>query len=176
MADWRTYAKAARNTARKQAPGARRAVEETARRSAERAGVYARAARTAADEGTRESRGQLRRDADQWRRRSSAAVTVAGRRAQKAQIGKRFLAAVRDALIMGAALFAIWFVVTRTGVQIPFQVVIGVVLAVMVLRFGWALYAQFAPHRHADDEQYGPDDDQYGPDDAPDRADGEHRR
>ena len=96
-------------------------------------------------------------------------MTVAGRRAQKAQIGKRFLAAVRDALIMGVALFAIWFVVTRTGAQIPFQVVIVAVLAVMVMRFGWALYAQFAPRGRADDTQGGPDDEW-------DHADGEHGR
>ncbi|WP_193104814.1 hypothetical protein [Brachybacterium sp. FME24] len=47
MADWKTYAKAARNTARKQAPGAR----DAAKRATSRAGDYARAAGRAVDEG-----------------------------------------------------------------------------------------------------------------------------
>lgn len=50
MADWKTYAKAARNTARKQAPGAR----DAARRASGRAGDYVRAAGRAIDEGGRE--------------------------------------------------------------------------------------------------------------------------
>ena len=47
MADWKTYAKAARNTARKQAPEAR----DAARRASDRAGGYVRAAGKAIDEG-----------------------------------------------------------------------------------------------------------------------------
>lgn len=47
MADWKTYAKAARNTAKKQAPGAR----EAAQRATSRAGGYARAAGKALDQG-----------------------------------------------------------------------------------------------------------------------------
>ena len=50
MADWKTYVKAARNTARKQAPAAR----DAARRAGDRAGGYARAAGRAVDEGWRE--------------------------------------------------------------------------------------------------------------------------
>lgn len=50
MADWKTYVKAARNTARKQAPAAKGA----ARRAGDRAGGYARAAGRAVDEGWRE--------------------------------------------------------------------------------------------------------------------------
>lgn len=49
MADWKTYAKAARNTARKQAPGAK----DAARRASDRAGSYVRAAGKAIDEGRR---------------------------------------------------------------------------------------------------------------------------
>lgn len=49
MADWKTYAKAARNTARKQAPGAR----DAARRASGKAGDYVRAAGRALDEGGR---------------------------------------------------------------------------------------------------------------------------
>lgn len=50
MADWKTYAKAARNTARKQAPGAR----DAAQRTTARASGYARAAGRALDEGLRD--------------------------------------------------------------------------------------------------------------------------
>lgn len=49
MADWKTYAKAARNTARKQAPGAK----DAARRASGRAGDYVRAAEKAIDVGRR---------------------------------------------------------------------------------------------------------------------------
>lgn len=54
MADWRTYAKAARNTARKQAPGAR----DAARRATDRAGDYVRAAGRAVDGGWKDDRDQ----------------------------------------------------------------------------------------------------------------------
>lgn len=50
MADWKTYVKAARNTARKQAPAAK----DAARRAGDRAGGYVRAAGRAVDEGWRE--------------------------------------------------------------------------------------------------------------------------
>lgn len=49
MADWKTYAKAARNTARKQAPGAK----DAARRASGQANAYVRAAGKAIDEGHR---------------------------------------------------------------------------------------------------------------------------
>ena len=50
MADWKTYAKAARNTVRKQAPEAR----DAAGRASSRAGDYVRAAGRALEEGRRE--------------------------------------------------------------------------------------------------------------------------
>ncbi|MFI8778545.1 hypothetical protein ACIGH6_15840 [Brachybacterium paraconglomeratum] len=50
MADWKTYVKAARNTARKQAPAAK----DAARRAGDRAGGYVRASGRAVDEGWRE--------------------------------------------------------------------------------------------------------------------------
>ena len=50
MAGWKTYAKAARNTARKQAPGAK----DAARRASGRASAYVRAAERAIDEGRRD--------------------------------------------------------------------------------------------------------------------------
>lgn len=48
MPDWKTYAKAARNTARKQAPGAAEAAQRSARDLGEKASDYARAAGKAA--------------------------------------------------------------------------------------------------------------------------------
>lgn len=48
MPDWKTYAKAARNTARKQAPGAAEAAQRSARDLGEKASGYARAAGKAA--------------------------------------------------------------------------------------------------------------------------------
>lgn len=49
MADWKTYAKAARNTARRQAPEAK----DAARRASGQAGAYVRAAGRAVDAGRR---------------------------------------------------------------------------------------------------------------------------
>lgn len=174
MADWRVYAKAAQNTARRQAPGAARAVRDGARDSAAKASVYARAAARAADQGTRADREQLRR-------RSVATAKVARERARRANIVPRFLRAVRDALIMGVALFVIWFVVTRTGVQIPFTIVLVAVGVLMVARFAFALVEQFMSGRPDDDDGGADDeyheDDEYGGDDefAADRDRAAHR-
>ncbi len=151
MADWKTYAKAARNTYRKQAPGAAKAIKESARSSSDRAGAYVRAARKAADEGTREGRESLRRDADRARRATAAAAVVAGRRAKEAQVGRRIWHAVRDALLMGAALGVIWFVLASAGLRIPPIIVISLVLGLMVVRFGWALVGQFRSSETEDD-------------------------
>lgn len=63
MADWKTYVKAARNTARKQAPAAKGA----ARRAGDRAGGYARAAGRAVDEGWREDEPRASAGADERR-------------------------------------------------------------------------------------------------------------
>ena len=60
MADWKTYAKAARNTARKQAPGAK----DAARRAGGRASDYVRAAGKAIDEGRRPDDAPRRRSRD----------------------------------------------------------------------------------------------------------------
>ncbi len=148
MADWRTYAKAARNTARKQAPDLARQAQESTRRSSQRAGAYARAAGKALDEGTRDSRRRARRDA-------AAYATVAGRRIREANLGRRLLAAFRDAVLMGLSILIIWFVVTRTGVQIPIQVVLVLVLGIMALRFGWVLLESL----RSEDEDEDPDED-----------------
>ena len=61
MADWKTYVKAARNTARKQAPAAK----DAARRAGDRAGGYVRAAGRAVDEGWREDEPRASAGADE---------------------------------------------------------------------------------------------------------------
>lgn len=61
MADWKTYVRAARNTARKQAPAAK----DAARRAGDRAGGYVRAAGRAVDEGWREDEPRASAGADE---------------------------------------------------------------------------------------------------------------
>lgn len=149
MADWKTYAKAARNTARRQARNAPRRNDPPRSRSLSM-GDYARAGRKALDEGTRESRDSFRRSGERARKDAAAYAAVAQRRVEKAQLGRRITAAFRDAVLVGLSLFIIWFVVTRTGVQIPFSAVLAVVGIIVVLRFGWALVAQFRPRSESD--------------------------
>lgn len=144
MADWKVYAKAARNTARRQAPELADQARRSARGSASRAGGYARAAGRAAEQSTRDSRKNLRRDA-------AAYAVVTGRTMKRAQIGRRLLHALRDAVLMGVSLLVIWFVVTRTGVQIPITAVLAVVLVLMVVRFGYALVGR--PDTAEDDDE-----------------------
>lgn len=157
MADWRTYAKAARNTARKQAPGAKKAMSDSVRRTSDRAGVYARAARKAADEGTRGTRESMRRSQEQRTRTAAAAALVAGRRLEQANIGKRLMAALRDALLVGGSLFIIWFVLKSAGILIPANVVIIVIVLLMIVRFGFAVFGQFFRSRSTETEVEDPD-------------------
>lgn len=206
MADWKTYAKAARNTAKQQAQSASRASQdrrgtgsssersrsssaserphssssaprsrssssgspgartrqETPRGRTLSGGDYARAARRALGEGTRDSRESFRRSGERARKDAAAYAAVAERRMKKAQLGRRITAAFRDALLVGLSLFVIWFVVTRTGVQIPFTAVLIVVGIIVALRFGWALFSQFTtskdPSPEADAATAGPQD------------------
>ncbi len=131
MADWRTYAKAAGNTARKQGAAARSS-----------ASVYSRAARSTVQRQAPEAQRAIRRSRDGARRTAAAYTVVAGRRARRARLGQRLTNAFRDAVLVGASLGAIWFVITRTGVQIPFAAVAAVILVLMVVRFGYALLAR----------------------------------
>lgn len=213
MADWKTYAKAARNTARKQAPGAR----DAAKRATSRAGDYARAAGRAVDAGRDEERGPTsdeqrhdprhpdqrqdddrgpsrRRPAgpedtptrertasrdrrpsgeqsadDESRRASSprrqidtdalskgaaAYYTVAERRVRSAAIVPRILRSLRDAILIGLSLLAIWLVLAAAGLQIPFSAVVIAVLVIVVISFATGMYSRF---RHRDTET-GEDD------------------
>lgn len=207
MADWRTYAKAARNTARRQAPEAR----DAARRASDRAGGYVRAAGRALDEGRRdddrprrrseedderprrrpededrrdrdpaadEARGerapspstQTRRtpqrktgrpptrtatadrpavDTDRLVKDAAAYYTVAQRRVSGARIVPRVLRALRDALLIGISLVAIWAVLAAAGIPIPFTTVLIVVGVIVAASFGAGLYAQWKRSRDA---------------------------
>lgn len=174
MADWKTYAKAARNTARRQAPEAR----EAARRAGDRAGGYVRAAGRAVDEGWREDRrtddrtrdardsraagGTRTEDRDRPRasaprrptaeslgRDAAAYYTVASRRVQRANIVPRILRALRDALLIGISLVAIWAVLAAAGLPIPFSTVLIVVAVIVAASFGAGLYAQWKRSREA---------------------------
>lgn len=169
MADWRTYAKAARNTARKQAPGVKRAMSDSARRASDRAGVYARAARTATDAGTRETREKVRRDRETWTRTAKAAGVVAGRKVKQADIGGRLMAALRDALLVGGSLFVIWFVLKSAGLVIPPVVLVVVIVVLMIARFAYALFGQFFGGRKGTEHADGMHDEH-------DEHDGEHDR
>ncbi|WP_058234790.1 hypothetical protein [Devriesea agamarum] len=128
MNDWRTYMKAARNTVRQQAPGAREAVKQTVKDAAQSARVNAKAAGHVLSSHTEQTRKAVRQDA-------AAYVVVAHRKLKRAQLGRRLLAALRDALIMGVSITVIWFILSKTAVKIPFEwVLIGIIL-LMALRF-----------------------------------------
>lgn len=178
MSSWKTYAKAARNTARKQAPDLARQAEDSARRGTETAGRYARAAGKAASEGTRESRekfaadsaetrARLRKDGDRVKKEAPLYGKVAWRRVKDAHIGTRLLHALRDALLMGGSIAVIWAVVSATGIKIPFAAVLVVILVLMVVRFGWALFGQGGWLEDEDEDEEN--DDGEGADDPADR-------
>lgn len=176
MADWKTYAKAARNTARKQAPGAR----DAAQRATSRAGDYARAAGRAVDAGRDDEREPTsderrhdpsertashdrhpsgERSADDASRRTSsprrqldtdalskgaaAYYTVAERRVRSAAIVPRILRSLRDAILIGLSLLAIWLVLAAAGLQIPFSAVLIAVLVIVVISFATGMYSRF---------------------------------
>lgn len=200
MADWKTYVKAARNTARKQAPEAQRAIRETTDQAVKRVGDYSRAAGKVVEETSRDD--QRRREqhrfagdappqtaeepptrsgapprspssgspssssspspsgsSSDWRRDAAAYATVAerrlrgaGERAKQAGIGGRIARAVRDALLIGGSLLAIWLVLSATGIPVPFSAVIVVVIVIVLISFGVAMYTQFKHRGEAPDE------------------------
>ena len=131
MADWKTYAKAAQRTAQRQGADARRS-----------ASVYTQAARETARKQAPEVREALDRSRAETRRTAAAYAAVASKRARRARLGQRLKNAVRDALLMGLSILVIWFVVTRTGVQIPITALLAVIAVLMLVRFGYALFAR----------------------------------
>lgn len=166
MADWKTYAKAARNTARKQAPGAK----DAARRASGQASAYVRAAGKAIDEGHRPdetprtpsssstssssastsgtataSRPAV--DGERLRKDAAAYYTVASRRVAAVNIVPRVMRALRDALLIGLSLFIIWGVLAAAGIPIPFTTVLIIVGVIVVVSFAGGLYAQWKRSR-----------------------------
>lgn len=150
MADWKTYAKAARNTARKQAPEAR----DAARRASDRAGGYVRAAGKAIDEGRDHDRDEHSSprttttprptiDGDRLRKDAAAYYAVANRRVTAANIVPRIMRALRDALLIGMSLFIIWGVLAAAGIPIPFTTVLIIVGVIVAVSFVGGVYAQW---------------------------------
>lgn len=131
MADWKTYAKAARRTAERQGADARRS-----------AAVYTQAARETARKQAPEAREALARSRAEGRRTAAAYSVIAQRRVARARLGQRLKNALRDALMIGGSILIIWFIVTRTGAPIPFTAVLAVIGVLMVIRFGYALLAR----------------------------------
>ncbi len=177
MADWRTYVKAARSTARKQAPAAK----DAARRAGDRAGGYVRAAGRAVDGGWREddaraadgatgrdhgrdrdeaprSESRTRPSGERLRRDAAAYYTVASRHVERANIVPRVLRALRDALLIGLSLVVIWAVLAAAGIPIPFTTVLIVVGVIVVVSFGAGLYGQWKRSREALDATEDPRD------------------
>ncbi|MGY5763986.1 hypothetical protein ACXET9_02135 [Brachybacterium sp. DNPG3] len=168
MADWKTYVKAAQNTARKQAPEVGRAAKESVEGAARRTGDYARAAgkavegarreeprderdrldqqerRERADRDERDSGSKRSRfDAGELRKDAVAYAAVAGKHAKQANIGGTILKAIREALLIGGSLLAIWFVLSAAGVPIPFSAMIVFVAVIVVIALVGTLYANF---------------------------------
>lgn len=138
MSDWKTYAKAARNTARKQGPDV--------------AG-YVRAAGKALEAGAGEEQPRTAREerplGERLQKDAAAYYTVAERRVKRANLIPRLLRAVRDAVLIGASLLAIWAVLAAAGIPIPFTGVVIAVLVIMVLSAGVSVFS--ARRRDADD-------------------------
>lgn len=138
MSDWKTYAKAARNTARKQGPDV--------------AG-YVRAAGKALEASAGEERPLTAREerplGERLQKDAAAYYTVAERRVKRANLIPRLLRAVRDAVLIGASLLAIWAVLAAAGIPIPFTGVVIAVLVIMVLSAGVSVFS--ARRRDADD-------------------------
>lgn len=141
MADWKTYAKAAQRTAKKQAPAAK----ESLRRGMDDARLHARAAARTADRTTRDSRANARRTA-------AATAVAAQNHYRRTNVGTRLKNGVRDALLMALAVFVLWAVISRVA-PIPWQAVVIVALALVVVRMAWTLFTIWKPEEEPLDEQ-----------------------
>lgn len=141
MADWKTYAKAAQRTAQKQAPAAK----ESLRRGVDDARLHARAAARTADKSTRASRANARRTA-------AATAVAAQNHYRRANVGTRLKNGVRDALLMALAVFVLWAVISRVA-PIPWQAVVIVALALVVVRMAWTLFTIWKPEEEPIEEE-----------------------
>lgn len=155
MADWKTYAKAARNTARKQAPGAKRAVQREAR-------AYAHGAQKVWDakaaDNVRRGAENAKNSASESAKTMRAAAKVAGRRYRRANMTKRLLAALRDTSIIAVSLGAIWFVFSRI-IPIPVTWMLILLAVLVLLRIIAALMQDAYEETDPDDPEGIPDED-----------------
>ena len=138
MADWKTYAKAARNTARKQGPDLAGYVRAAGKAIEAGVGEEPRTAGTDRPHPSPDDRPlgeRLQKDA-------AAYYTVAERHMKRANIVPRILRAIRDAALIGVSLLAIWAVLAAAGIPIPFTGVLIAVLVIMVLSAGVSLFSE----------------------------------
>ncbi|HIY25151.1 MAG TPA: hypothetical protein H9837_12770 [Candidatus Brachybacterium merdigallinarum] len=164
MADWKTYAKAARNTAKKQAPGVKQAAQRSVDDAGRRTRDYATAARNTLDKQAPGARESARATVD----RSREYARSSQQRLRKVEIVPTLLRALREALLIGGSLFAIWGVLYLAGIPIPFTTVLIIVGVVVVFAFGGTVYAKFQRQREAAAEPADPaegdlDDDASAP-------------
>ena len=145
MADWKTYAKAARNTARKQAPGVKQAAQRSMDDASRRTRDYATAARNTLDKQAPDARESARATVD----RSREYARSSQERLRRVEIVPTLLRALREALLIGGSLFAIWGVLYLAGIPIPFTTVLIIVGVVVVFAFGGTVYAKFQRQRGA---------------------------
>lgn len=163
MADFRTYMKAARNTARRQAPAAKDALRRTAQDGVREVQIHGRAASKAFEHQAEAGRHSAARGVASAERGLSdatktlkASAIVAERHYRSSRLGTRLLHAFRDAFIMAASLGAIWFVVSRI-VPIPITVVIIAAGLLMIARLTWAVtHNPYAEAERAPAETEGP--------------------
>lgn len=139
MADWKAYAKAARNTAKKQAPGVKEAVGRSVNDGVREVRTYSRAASKVAGHNVHQGRESGQRSMREARKTMRATAVVAERHYRRSRIGTRLLRALRDASLMAMSVLAIWFVFSRVF-PIPFTAVAVIMAVLVVLRFGWALF------------------------------------
>src|SRR5699024_12412538 len=84
-----------------------------------------------------------RLDDDSVRVGCAAYDAVAARRVRSAAIVPRILRSLRDALLIGLSLLAIWLVLAAAGLQVPFSAVVIVVLVIVVISFATGMYSRF---------------------------------
>jgi len=90
MADWKTYAKAARNTARKQAPEVKRSAQESVRRGSRRTGDYVRAAGRVVEQSRRDDESTEVRAHDGERPPESTARGESGERPPESRTRREY--------------------------------------------------------------------------------------
>src|SRR5699024_4904428 len=97
-------------------------------------------------------------DSERLAKDAAAYYTVAKRRVDSVNLIPRILRSLRDALLIGVSLIAIWAVLAAAGIPIPFTTVLIVVAAIVAVSFGVGVYAQWKRSREALDAVEDPSD------------------